>query len=134
MTLADKIVLVVEDNPNNYNLTMRLLATLGIEHIEWITSGWKVAEKADALETIDLVLLDIQLPYEDGFAVQKQLRRHPRLKDTRIVAVTANADETHMQRAINDGFNGFIGKPLDPDRFPEQITRVLAGEPVWEWH
>ena len=107
---------------------------MGVEHCEWLSSGWKVTEEAEQHGQIDLVLLDIQLPYEDGFEVQKKLREHPILKETRIVAVTANASEQYMQRAINDGFDGFIGKPIDPDRFPEQVERILAGEPVWEWY
>jgi two-component system cell cycle response regulator DivK len=131
--LNDKHIIVVEDNVNNYNLILRLLTEMGIEHCEWISSGWKVAEEADNYEQIDLILLDIQLPYEDGFAVQDKLRRHSRLKNTSIVAVTANASETYMQRAINAGFDGFIGKPIDPDRFPDQIRRVLEGKAVWEW-
>jgi two-component system cell cycle response regulator DivK len=131
--LSDKHIIVVEDNVNNYHLILRLLTELGIEHCEWITSGWKVAEEANNFEEIDLILLDIQLPYEDGFAVQRRLRQHPRLKDTNIVAVTANASESYMQRAINEGFDGFIGKPLDPDRFPNQIRRILEGKVVWEW-
>ncbi len=132
-TLSDKHILVVEDNVNNYNLILRLLTELGIEHCEWLSSGWKVAQEADTQEQIDLILLDIMLPYEDGFEVHKKLRQHPRLKDCTIVAVTANASETYMQRAIKEGFNGFIGKPLDPDRFPAQITRILEGRSVWEW-
>jgi two-component system cell cycle response regulator DivK len=131
--VSDKHILVVEDNINNYNLILRLLTELGIEHCDWLSSGWKVAEEADKQEKIDLILLDIQLPYEDGFEVHKKLRKHPKLKDTNIVAVTANASESYMQRAIKDGFNGFIGKPLDPDRFPAQITRILEGKSVWEW-
>jgi two-component system cell cycle response regulator DivK len=46
--------------------------------------------------------------------------------------VTAYASEDQMARARAEGFSGFIGKPLDPDRFPEQIRRILAGEGVWE--
>jgi two-component system cell cycle response regulator DivK len=132
-SLSDKHVLVVEDNVNNYNLILRLLTELGIEHCDWITSGWKVAEEAEQYGSVDLILLDIQLPYEDGFEVHKKLRQHPSYAKTTIVAVTANASETYMQRAINDGFNGFIGKPLDPDHFPQQVQRLLNGEAVWEW-
>ncbi|MBN1312089.1 MAG: response regulator [Anaerolineae bacterium] len=131
--LNNKHIIVVEDNVDNYNLILRLLTGMGIEHCEWISSGWKVAEEADNYEQVDLILLDIQLPYEDGFAVHNRLRRHARLKDTSIVAVTANASETYMQRAINAGFDGFIGKPIDPDRFPDQVCRVLEGKAVWEW-
>jgi two-component system cell cycle response regulator DivK len=133
ISLNEKRILVVEDNVDNYTLILRLLTELGIEHCEWISSGWKVAQEAEQYSQPDLILLDINLPYEDGFDVYKGLRAHPRLKDTRIVAVTANANEEYMQRAINSGFDGFIGKPLDPDRFPNQVRRVLDGEAVWEY-
>jgi two-component system, cell cycle response regulator DivK len=133
-TLKDKRILVIEDNVNNYTLIVRLLTELGIEHCEWISSGWKVAQAANQYSQPDLILLDINLPYEDGFDVHKRLREHPRLKETRIAAVTANANQEYMQRTINAGFDGFIGKPLDPDRFPEQVRRLLKGEAVWEYN
>ncbi|NDJ55384.1 MAG: response regulator [Chloroflexi bacterium] len=126
-------VLVVEDNVSNFNLILRLLSSVGIQHCEWIGSGWKVAEEAENYDRIDLILLDINLPYENGFEVHQKLRQHDKLGQTSIVAVTANASESYMQKAINEGFDGFIGKPIDPDRFPDQIVRVIAGEPVWEW-
>jgi two-component system cell cycle response regulator DivK len=129
----DKVILVVEDNVANYNLILRLLSEMGIVQCEWISSGWKVAQEAADRGPVDLILLDIMLPYEDGFEVHKKLRAHPKFKETRIVAVTANASEQYMQRAIKDGFSGFIGKPLDPDRFPDQIKRLLGGQAVWEW-
>jgi two-component system cell cycle response regulator DivK len=49
-----------------------------------------------------------------------------------VVAVTAEAGVREMNRARESGFNGFIGTPLDPDKFPEQIKRILEGEEVWE--
>jgi len=76
-------------------------------------------------------LLDIQLPYEDGYAILSQLRAQPKLKATRIVAVTANILPQDEDKARTAGFDGFIGKPLDFDRFPKQITARLAGEDVW---
>jgi two-component system, cell cycle response regulator DivK len=132
--LKDKRILVVEDSVDNYTLILRLLTELGIEHCEWISSGWKVAQAAENYSQPDLILLDINLPYEDGFDVHRRLREHPRLKDTRIAAVTANANQEYMQRSIKAGFDGFIGKPLDPDRFPEQVRRLLSGEAVWEYN
>jgi two-component system cell cycle response regulator DivK len=50
-----------------------------------------------------------------------------------IIAVTAEASLEQMNKARDSGFDGFLGKPLDPDRFPEQIRRILSGEPVWEF-
>ncbi|MGF1505497.1 MAG: response regulator [Chloroflexi bacterium] len=134
-TIKDARIIVVEDNVNNYRLILRLLTSIGIEYCEWISSGWKVAAEADKYTPIHLILLDINLPYEDGFEVHRKLRDHESFEGTKIVAVTANANETYMQRAINEGFDGFIGKPLDPTEFPEQITRILTGgEPVWEYN
>jgi two-component system cell cycle response regulator DivK len=80
-----------------------------------------------------LILLDIRLPYNDGYAVLDKVRQNPKLKNTVVCAVTAEASEEQMRRAQKAGFNGFLGKPLDPDRFPAQIKRLLNGEPVWEW-
>ncbi len=125
------IVLVVEDNVSNFVLIARLLGFLGI-HCEWKTSGYEVVEYADTLPNLDLILMDIRLPYEDGFDAHQKIRQSPNLKDIPVVAVTAEASYEYMERAKKEGFNGFLGKPIDPDRFPEQIQRILAGESVWE--
>lgn len=125
-------VLVVEDNVPNFVLVARLLAFLGVQRCEWKTSGWQVVEFADTLSRVDLILMDIRLPYEDGFEALEKVRAHPRLKETLVIAVTAEASSEQMKRAKEAGFDGFLGKPLDPDRFPEQIRRVLNGEQVWE--
>ena len=101
-------------------------------HCEWKTSGYEVVEYADTLPKIDLVLMDIRLPYEDGYQALEKLRASESLRHIPVVAVTAYASEDQMARARKAGFDGFIGKPLDPDRFPIQIQRVLANEPVWE--
>ncbi len=128
----DATVLIVEDNPSNFVLMARMLAYMGVQRCEWKTSGWQVVEFADTLPQVDLILMDIRLPYEDGYAALKKLREHPRLSNTMVVAVTAEASAEQMGRARNAGFDGFLGKPLDPDRFPDQIRRMLRCEPVWE--
>ena len=127
----DAVVLVVEDNVSNFVLIARMLGFLGI-HCEWKTSGYEVVEYADTLPKIDLILMDIRLPYEDGYGALRKVRQSPRLKDVPVIAVTAEASLEEMKKARTAGFNGFLGKPLDPDRFPDQIQRILAGEAVWE--
>ncbi len=124
-------VLVVEDNVANFVLIARMLSYIGIE-TKWKTSGYEVVEFADTLPKIDLILMDIRLPYEDGYEALKKLRASERWKDVPVVAVTAEASVEQMRKAKEAGFDGFIGKPLDPDRFPDQIRRILAGEDVWE--
>lgn len=61
----------------------------------------------------------------------RHIRTHPRLKATRVVAVTANVLPQDEAKARAAGFDGFIGKPLDFDWFPEQMTALLAGDAVW---
>jgi len=124
-------ILVVEDNVSNFVLIARMLTYMGM-HCEWKTSGYEVVEFADTFSHIDLILMDIRLPYEDGYAAHKKLRTSPSFKDTLIVAVTAEASQDSLNRARQAKFDGFIGKPLDPDRFPDQINRILGGEQVWE--
>src|SRR6266851_5908762 len=129
---AEAQVLVVEDNVPNFVLMARMLAYMGVPRCEWKTSGWQVVEFADTLPKIDLILMDIRLPYEDGYAALAKVRATRRLKDTIVAAVTAEASQEQILKARAAGFDGFLGKPLDPDRFPDQIRRLLRGEPVWE--
>ena len=128
----DATVLIVEDNPSNFVLMARMLAYMGVQRCEWKTSGWQVVEFADTLPQVDLILMDIRLPYEDGYAALNKLREHPRLANTMVVAVTAEASNDQMAKARAAGFDGFLGKPLDTDKFPDQIRRMLRGEAVWE--
>ncbi len=128
----DATILVVEDNFQNFVLVTRLLAYLGVKKCEWKASGWQVLEFAESLPHIDLILMDIFLPEEDGYQVLSRLRAHSGFNSTLIVAVTADVSAENMERARSAGFDGFIGKPLDPDRFPNQIRRVLRGEEIWD--
>ena len=128
----DATVLVVEDNVANFVLIARMLGYLGI-HCEWKTSGYEVVEYADTLPRLDLVLMDIRLPYEDGYGALKKIRASEKLKSIPIIAVTAEASTGQMNKARDSGFDGFLGKPLDPDKFPDQIRRILNGEAVWEF-
>ena len=128
----DATVLIVEDNVSSFVLMARMLAYLGVPRCEWKTSGWQVVEFADTLPKVDLILMDIRLPYEDGYAALSKVRATRRLRETIVVAVTVEANQEQMAKARAAGFDGFLGKPLDPDRFPDQIRRLLKGEPVWD--
>lgn len=128
--IKNTIVLIVEDNVSNFILMARLLEHIGIQ-CEWKSSGYEVVEYANALPHIDLILMDIRLPYEDGYEALQKIRASKRLKDIPILAVTAYAGDEQMGRAKAAGFNGFLGKPLNPDLFSEQVRQMIAGEPVW---
>lgn len=129
----DLYVLIVEDNVRNYALLARLLSFMGVKHTEWKRSGWQILEFAQhTMPRIDLILLDIHLPDEDGYEVLTRLRRHERFRQTRIVAVTADVSPANLERARTAGFDGFLAKPIDVDLFPDQVRRILAGESIWE--
>lgn len=132
MEVKDAWVIIIEDNPDNLLVATDLLRMIGIESINSRESGWQGIELAETLPRVDLILLDIQLPYEDGYAVLKKIREHPHLQQTRVVAVTADVLPHDEEKARKAGFDGFIGKPLNPERFPDQIQAVLAGKPVWQ--
>jgi two-component system cell cycle response regulator DivK len=131
-SLKEAHVLVVEDNVANFVLVARLLAYAGIKNCEWKTTGWGVVEFANTMPRLDLILMDLRLPHEDGYEALRQVRAHPRLAGTRVVAVTAQANRAELEKARLAGFNGFLSKPLDADRFPEQIEQILQGEEVWD--
>jgi len=131
--LSELSVLIVEDNVRNYALLARLLSFMGVKQTEWRRSGWQVLEYAqENLPQVDLVLLDIHLPEEDGYQVLARLREDQRFRATRIVAVTADISGANLSRARTAGFDGFLAKPLNVDLFPDQVRRILDGEAVWD--
>ena len=131
VTSEDTIALFVEDNVSNYVLMARLLNQIGLK-CEWKTSGYEVNEYANTLPRVDLILMDIRLPYEVGYEALRKLRTHEKFAEIPIVAVTAFADPAEMQRVRAEGFDGFLGKPIDPDRFTDQVLSIIQGESVWE--
>ena len=131
----DAVILVVEDNFDNLSLiTDMLRVDVGARYVNARASGWQLLKLVEKLPdtTIHLILLDIQIPHEDGYQVLQHIRKHPRLQHVRVVAVTANIMSEYVRRAEALGFDGFIGKPLKFDAFPEQVCRILRGEAVWE--
>jgi two-component system, cell cycle response regulator DivK len=129
--LKEKFILVVEDNVLNFVLISRILGSLGI-HCEWKTSGYQVVECIKSIPQIDLILMDLRLPDEDGFTTLEKIRNSGIHNDVMVVAITAEASPEQMAKTRQAGFNGFIGKPIEPDRFTDQINRLLNGIDVWE--
>lgn len=123
-------VLIVEDDEDSLLVTRRLLERAGVREIAAFRSG---AEALAGLNRpMDLVLLDIQLPSEDGCSLLRLLRGDPRLARATMVALTANVLPKDVQRARAAGFDGLLGKPLSFERFAVQIQRLLEGQPVWQ--
>ncbi|MBZ0295188.1 MAG: response regulator, partial [Anaerolineae bacterium] len=94
-----------------------------------VTETTTLESTIEKLHHIDLVLLDLEMPKRDGYQVVEVLKRHLD-PDVPIVACTVHTAEVNRTKKL--GFSGFIAKPLDMERFPEQISRILSGEPLWE--
>src|SRR5690349_12460250 len=106
----DAYVLVIEDDANNRQIIADLLALTGVKHIHIHSSGWQGLKDArERMQRIDLVLLDIQLPAEDGYGVLRRIRESSRFHNTRVIAVTSNVLPQDVVRARAAGFDGFIG-------------------------
>src|SRR5687767_11113310 len=78
---------------------------------------------------IDLVFLDLEMPNADGYEVLEQLKIELG-SDIPVIACTVHTNEVNNAR--QQGFHSFIGKPLDVDRFPDQLQRILNRQRVWE--
>ena len=131
--LNQAVVLLAEDNPDNLFIAIELLRRAGVKYCNGRASGQQLFKLIETLnQPVHLILLDIHIPREDGYAILKQIRAAPQLAQARVAALTANVMADDVQRARAAGFDGFIGKPINHQRFNGQVARILAGEPVWE--
>jgi two-component system cell cycle response regulator DivK len=73
----------------------------------------------------DLILLDINLPEMDGYDLARRFRNTPGLQQVPILAVTANVMQGDRERSLEAGCDGYIQKPIDVDRLPEQVRAAL---------
>ena len=117
-------VLVIEDNEQNMYLVRFMLEKFGYSVIE-ARNGQEGLELA-ASHLPDLILLDIQLPVMDGYAVARALRQNPDLVNVPIVAVTSYAMPGDRESVLSAGCTGYIEKPINPDIFMDQIRKYLA--------
>jgi two-component system cell cycle response regulator DivK len=116
-------VLVIEDNEQNLYLVRFLLEKHGIRVLE-ARDGRLGVVMASELRP-DLILLDIQLPMLDGYAVAAEIRLDPALRDTPIIAVTSYAMVGDREKALASGATDYIEKPINTSTFVSQISQYL---------
>ena len=118
------VILIIEDNEQNLYLMRFLLTKYGFTVFE-ATDGLKGLEMAKKIKPY-LILLDIQLPAMDGYEVARELRKNDDLAGTTIVAVTSYAMVGDRERILEAGADGYIEKPIDPERFIDQIKKYIS--------
>ena len=122
-------VLLVEDNEQNRYLTTFLLEKRGYR-VDWVGDGRAATARAMALRP-DVILLDIQLPGMDGYAVARALRGESALARVPVIAVTSYAMVGDREKALGAGCTGYIEKPIDPETFVDQVERIVRdGSPT----
>ncbi len=116
-------ILIIEDNEQNLYLETFILQAAG-QSVAQARRGEEGIEMAATLQP-DLILLDIQLPGMDGYAVARALRAQAALASTPIVAVTSYAMPGDRERALASGCNGYIEKPINPETFTTEVAAFL---------
>jgi two-component system, cell cycle response regulator DivK len=120
-------ILYIEDNPDNMRLVQRALESRGY-HLLQAKNGLLGVEMAES-ESVDLILLDINLPDIDGYEVARRLRTSSKrqLASTPIIAVTANALKGDAEKALDAGCDVYMSKPIN---IRELWARVEAFVPT----
>jgi two-component system, cell cycle response regulator DivK len=118
-------ILVVEDNPDNMYVLDHLLSRKGYQVRQAVRGE-------DALALIGthrpaLVLMDMQMPGMDGYAVVRQLRQQPDLVDLPVIAVTANSMPGDREQTLAAGCTDYVAKPINPRELLQLVEHYLEG-------
>jgi diguanylate cyclase (GGDEF)-like protein/PAS domain S-box-containing protein len=116
-------ILIIEDNPTNMELMVYLLTAFGYTPIAAYDGEEGVA--AAIREQPDLIVCDVHLPKMDGYGVVAAIRGEPSLRAVPMLAVTALAMVGDREKLLGAGFDGYIGKPIEPDTFVSQLEAYL---------
>lgn len=116
-------IMYVEDDRNNRVLVRRVLEAEGYDVIDAADgpTGIQLAQEVRPA----LILMDINLPDMDGFEVTAELRALDQLRGVPIIALTANVMKGDREKTLAAGCSGYIQKPIDVDRLPEQLAAFL---------
>ncbi|MEZ5428443.1 MAG: response regulator [Pyrinomonadaceae bacterium] len=130
-----KLILLVEDNPDDVVLARRALKQIeiendvivardGVEALDFLASQGKF-EGRGLRDIPHLILLDIKLPKINGFEVLRSLRSNPETRYVPVVVLTSSTEEKDIAESYDLGANSFVQKPVDFDAFIEE-TRQLS--------
>jgi len=124
--MATLHALVVDDNVENLEVLKELLTMNGLT-CTTVNDPTKLIDME--LSDIDLIFLDLEMPKMNGYETLDYLRKEKGVS-TPVIAYTVHSGQ--INTAFKKGFQGFVSKPLRPNRFPDQLKRIISGEGVWE--
>ena len=123
-TIAGARVLLVEDNVLNQEVALELLREAGL--VVDLAENGQIALDRLAVESYDLVLMDMQMPEMDGITATKEIRKRPHLAGLPVVAMTANAMQGDRDRCLAAGMNDHIAKPIEPEDLWQALLKWIA--------
>ena len=122
---AGRRILLVDDDVRNIFALTSVLELQGAE-IAVARNGREAIDKLNAMDNIDLVLMDVMMPELDGYAATRQIRANPRWSKLPIIAVTAKAMKDDQEQCLQAGANDYLAKPIDIARLCSLIRLWLA--------
>ena len=127
MTQGQKNILLVEDEDNIALALEHLIGKRGFA----LTRAASGPEALAALETSrpDLVVLDVMLPGQSGYEILQIIRESDRLRDTKVLMMTACGGETDRQKGMAIGADAFFTKPFDTRQLTDEICKLLGEGP-----
>jgi two-component system response regulator len=125
-------ILLVEDDPNDVELTLRTLTKhMAASHVEVARDGAEALERLlggespQRLETLPrVVLLDLKLPKVNGSEVLRALRGDPRTKTMPVVVLTSSREDRDISECYEIGANSYVVKPVDFSQFSDVVRQV----------
>jgi CheY-like chemotaxis protein len=117
-------ILIVDDNPTNLKLASQVLEVEGCT-VDQAADAEQAQEMLQRM-TPDLILMDIALPGMDGLTLTRKLKTDAKLRHIPVVAMTAFAMKGDDRKALDAGCDGYITKPIDTRKFPQQVAAFLT--------
>jgi DNA-binding response OmpR family regulator len=118
-------VLVADDEPHIGRI-IQLKLERGPYRVSLVPNGRVALERLQGDERIDVVLLDIMMPYLSGLDVLAALRKLPGRRDTPVIILTAKGQDSDRQRALELGANDFVTKPFSPSKLVARIDEFFV--------
>ncbi|MFZ2541624.1 MAG: response regulator, partial [Gallionella sp.] len=118
------LIMVVDDSLTVRKITSRLLSRAGYQVVT-ATDGIDALNQLEEF-TPDVMLLDIEMPRMDGFALAKELRRNPKTQALPIIMITSRTADKHREVAMQLGVNTYLGKPYQEDELLQNIADFVA--------
>lgn len=125
--VASTAILIVDDNADNLRLVSFVLRKYGYDIREAVDAHSAMAAIRDRRP--DLILMDIQLPGEDGLSLTRRIKADPALSDIVVVAFTSYAMKEDRFRALESGCDDYISKPVLPRTLPAKVAACLRQGP-----